>query len=145
MRLSEFTLLHHPARLVEKVIIRDRAASDVDGEIRDLTIHMNPSRQEAEALLSKSVEKAIRGFVRENDGTVVIWDAYLTDHGGADYLLKQHGYGNWWPRFSVEMREFQQGVIRNYLDGGIDEDGWDAVPREHLTRMFGTEPRFVPT
>jgi hypothetical protein len=61
MRLSEFTLLHHPARLVEKVIIRDRAASDVDGEIRGLTIHMNPSRQEAEALLSKSVEKAIRG------------------------------------------------------------------------------------
>ena len=45
MRLSEFTLLHHPARLVEKVIIRDRTASDVDGEIRDLTIHMNPSRR----------------------------------------------------------------------------------------------------
>ena len=135
------------AKLGEAVIIHDRATSDVDGKMRDLTIHMNPGKQETEALLDRSLDGAIRGFVRDsgNDiGAVVIWDAYLTDHGGAEYLLKQHGYGEWWPRFSVSRNGFKTGIVGNYLDHGMKEADWDALPKKHLARMMGQEPTFDP-
>jgi hypothetical protein len=137
----------------EAVIIRDRAASDVDGQMRDLTIHLNPGNAEALTLLKRSVEHSIRGLVRESDGFVVIWDAYLTDHQRAEQLLKSHGHGEWWPRFSIDVSEFASGVVRNYIerdedqvsDSGMSESDWKKIPTSHLTRMLGKPPRFVPT
>jgi hypothetical protein len=65
------------------VIISERSTSEVDGREYDVNIHLNPGKQEAEGVLSKSIEHAIRGYVREEDGFVVIWDAYVLDHGSA--------------------------------------------------------------
>jgi hypothetical protein len=140
--------MRHYINLIEKIIVRDDAASDVDGKMRQVALHLNPSREETAMLMSRCVEKEIRGFVGdrpENAGQVIIWDAYLTDHAGAGELLRNAVAGDWWMRFSMSDVEFRSGIIRNYIDQGAGPEQWAMVPLRHLARMLGQEPTFKET
>lgn len=130
--------------LSEQVIIHKRAMCDAQGKVRDLTIHLNPGRQETVSILNRASDNRVRGFVNEKDGSVVIWDAYMLDHAGADELLSQHGYDSWWNRFEFSIQDFAEGRIHNYIDDGIDHDAWMSIPTKHLARMFGREPVLQP-
>ncbi len=139
MRIREIT---------EAVFIRDRAVSDVDGETRDLIVLLNPSLTEARAFLARTVEASrpsrgsLRGFVRETDGFIVIWDAYVAEHATVFDLLSDD---SWWPRFSMDGNDFENGVVRNYIDGGINQEGWARISTGHFIRMLGRQPIFKPT
>lgn len=124
--------------LGEAMIVRDQAASDHDNEMRDLVIHHNPGRNDLAALLANSREKTLRGFIDEKAGDIYVWDAYVTDHGGADEMMRKHGYNPPFPRFIIEL---ENGVAQAfaYLDHGMKEEDWLDANTTKMDRALGHE------
>lgn len=128
----------------EQVVVRDRAASDVDGKMRDLVILMNPTARQTEAFLRRCVEQTVRGCVGDTqaeDGVVFIWDAYLTDHAGAGDLLRKHGLPDPFPRFTMTLQQFHEGIVHAY-SASISDVDWGKIPTHHLERMLGKPVRY---
>lgn len=135
--------------LNEKLVIQgEKAHSDVDGQLRELKIYLNPSRSETTALLGNCIDDAgLRGYLLTS-GDVLIWDSYIADHAGAEDIFRVHGFPRGECRFAIGRAGYSRGEIYVYetdIYRDRTEDKTAALiaaftDGKNITRMFGKSP-----